>query len=304
MRNSKRKHNPKNSELNDGKIHSVFAIGNDGQNIHLGITTFFDSEMAVSGYPYLSWNDGAGRLLVPDSLASEIPQMLTGKIAVISRGPLANGQSADALELMFDDHSETPYAIQLSVDQCNLMLEESDIGIDYQLTIWTRGAMVGAMPGKYRRADSLPYLAPWSEYVTETTYCGAESTMNRKFKAKYAQLIQPFVLHFAQEILSRSDSCGVWKCTMLHDHVVISVPKTSKTFTAKDAAGQQRILSAEALGIASCIHAYREVSRAVQPAFPRLSNTYEQESLFLRAYAAVHPEFDSIRALTSNIHHE
>lgn len=55
------------------KMQNLIAIGNDGQAI--STTNYFDTEHALSGFYYLSWNDGAGRLLIPDSKIDTIAEV-------------------------------------------------------------------------------------------------------------------------------------------------------------------------------------------------------------------------------------
>jgi hypothetical protein len=121
---------------------SIITVGNRGQDISLEETNYWNTEMAHRGRLFLSWNAGVGRLLVPDCLTSAIPEMLTGKLAVISRGAWPAGQKADAIEIMFDDDSNDPFSIHLYVEQCSQMLPDSDIGTEFPFTIWTRNGKV------------------------------------------------------------------------------------------------------------------------------------------------------------------
>jgi hypothetical protein len=125
MRSSKYARNQaKRNRSAAGKCYrpNFITVGNRGEDISLESTNYWDSEMAHRGNLFLSWNAGAGRLLVPDCLTSAIPEMLTGSVAVISRGPWPAGQKADAIEIMFEDDSDSPFCMHLSVEQCSQML--------------------------------------------------------------------------------------------------------------------------------------------------------------------------------------
>jgi hypothetical protein len=186
MRSSKYTRNqakPTRSSAQKSIRPSIITVGNKGQDLSPEGTNYWDTEMAHLGHLFLSWNAGAGRLLVPDCLTSAIPEMLTGKLAVISRGAWPAGQKADAIEIMFDDDSNAPFSIHLAVEQCSQMLPDYDIGTEFPFTIWTRSGKVGEMPGQYRRADTLPCLKPWVKYKSNTTPANADSANPNAFES-------------------------------------------------------------------------------------------------------------------------
>ena len=55
------------------RVDDVISIENKGQRIVR--TNYFDTENARSGFVYLSWNAGAGRVLLPDSRKEWLPEM-------------------------------------------------------------------------------------------------------------------------------------------------------------------------------------------------------------------------------------
>ena len=63
----------------------MLEIRNQGQAILS--TNYWDSDHAKAGYFYLSWNAGAGRLLVPDSQKATLREMKGAREVIISRGP-------------------------------------------------------------------------------------------------------------------------------------------------------------------------------------------------------------------------
>ncbi len=107
----------------------MITFENDG--IILQRTNYFDSPQAQSGEFYLTWNAGCARLLVPDNQKHQLTEMKTGKRVIISAIP--NG-----LEIVFDDDSETPFLIQLAQEQTDRVITVSDIGDDFQFSVYIR----------------------------------------------------------------------------------------------------------------------------------------------------------------------
>jgi hypothetical protein len=133
------------------------TIENDGQDIRE--TNYWQSEHARRGYVYLSWNDGAARLLVPQALEVELAEMRAAISVIVSRGHM-NGR--DALELLFEDGSDNPYCIHLGSEQTDRLLPASEQGRSFDFTVWTANGKQLQLPARYRVA-SLPYLKPWQD---------------------------------------------------------------------------------------------------------------------------------------------
>lgn len=138
----------------------MFQIENRGQA--LVSTNYWDSEDAQHGYCFLSWNAGAARLLVPDALKPQLPAMRSAASVIISRGPLVDDDHRDCLELLFEDHSDSPFVIHLSTEQSDRVLPASEHGSRFTVAIWTRGGCKARLPGGYRQVDALPCLKSWS----------------------------------------------------------------------------------------------------------------------------------------------
>jgi len=139
---------------------NLITFGNDGQKIVS--TNYWESEHARRGFCYLSWNAGAARLLVPDSQRAAINEMRTGKEIIISRGVL-QPQGRDALELLFEDYTDSPYSIHIVTEQCDRLLPETDQGGGFVVSIWTRKGLEFERPGKYRVVGVLPCLEAWAD---------------------------------------------------------------------------------------------------------------------------------------------
>lgn len=133
---------------------SLIMIANRGGDIEE--TNYFDTEMARHGFFFLSWNASVARLLVPDTQRSVLLEMATGKECVITRGTLAG---ADALELMFDDHSDAPLALHMCRWATDRLIANDDK--PFTVAAWTRDGKAGEWVGRYRTVKDLPCLRPW-----------------------------------------------------------------------------------------------------------------------------------------------
>jgi len=134
----------------------LLMIGNKGQAI--SDTNFWGSDNCKKGLFFLSWNAGAGRLLIPDVHRSSIKDMKSAAYVIVSRGKL---EGRDALELLFEDHSDAPFSIHIGGEQTDRMIPDSEQGGGFVITGWTKGGMKFRLPGKYRTVGDLPDLSPW-----------------------------------------------------------------------------------------------------------------------------------------------
>lgn len=138
----------------------LFTIENNGPEILA--TNYWQSEHAARGYLYLSINAGAFRLLVPPAQEVTISEMLTGREAIISRGPWADQGGREALEILFEDLTDAPYSVCILAEQCDRLPADSDRNrTDLLLSIWTTAGKAGEMPARYRKVKRVPWLKPW-----------------------------------------------------------------------------------------------------------------------------------------------
>lgn len=135
-------------------------IANAGQRIVS--TNYWDSELERAGYVYLSWNAGAARLLLPDSLKSAIREMKSADYVIISRGPWDAMGGQEGLELLFEDNTDEPYCLHIAAAQTDRTLPARDEGGGFFVTVWTRGGEKLRLPGRYRRVEAIPCLEPWT----------------------------------------------------------------------------------------------------------------------------------------------
>jgi len=128
-------------------------------------SNFWESEQEAAGKFYLSTNAGAFRLLVPRSQEAAIAEMTTGKEVVVSRGPWPAVKRQDGLELLFDDFSDSPYALHLSIEAADRLPLDEDAGKEWLFTAWSaprrgRPHQVLQRPCWYRRVARIPCLQP------------------------------------------------------------------------------------------------------------------------------------------------
>ncbi|WP_052465131.1 hypothetical protein [Geoalkalibacter subterraneus] len=122
-------------------------------------TNFWELEMAREGFFYLSFNAGAGRFLVPPALQHMVKDMIEKVDMVI----LTLGQLRGKLsyEILFEDHSDSPFSIHIEAKQADRILPESDCDKEFRFTIWTQQGKQADFPCRYRKVDRLPCLKPW-----------------------------------------------------------------------------------------------------------------------------------------------
>jgi hypothetical protein len=138
---------------------SFIQISNKGQAV--ASTNYFDSVQAANGLFYLTWNAGAGRLLVPDNQKRALAEMRSARFVIVSSGPWEEQGRMPALELLFEDHSDSPFVLTIALAQSDRHLPETDQGGGFYISVWTRGGQKLRLPGRYRKVESLPCLAEW-----------------------------------------------------------------------------------------------------------------------------------------------
>lgn len=140
----------------------MIEIRNKCQAIEL--TNYWDTEMAANGYLYLSWNAGAGRVLIPDSQKAMLRELKGARAVIVSRGPWIDHGMRDAIELLWEDGSDAPFCVHLVTEQCDRLIPDYQQGGGFAISAWTRGGMKGRWPGKYRVVNCVPYLKPWGTH--------------------------------------------------------------------------------------------------------------------------------------------
>lgn len=140
----------------------MITIENRGQAILT--TDYWDTPHAHAGYLYLSWNAGAGRLLIPDRQKLLLREMKSAREVIVSRGPWPEHGNREALELLFEDDSDAPFCLHLVAEQTDRLLPDTDQGGGFVIAAWTRGGLKQRWPGRYRCVNQLPCLQHWSSH--------------------------------------------------------------------------------------------------------------------------------------------
>lgn len=129
-------------------------------------TNYWGLPAAKAGKFYLSTNAGAFRLLVPRQHESILEaDLVPAKEVVISRGPWPQARREDGLEVLFDDGSDNPFALHLSMEAVDRVPTPEDQGREWICTVWTaprRGKPHLALqrPAWYRIVPRIPWLKP------------------------------------------------------------------------------------------------------------------------------------------------
>lgn len=137
------------------------VIQNAGQAI--AGTTFWGSDWAEAGYMYLSINAGALRVLVPARREQDIQEMAGASEVIVSRGRWSLGDGRDAIELMWEDGSRSPFCIQVGMESLDRPIPAAEQGKGFVVTVWTETGQQGQWPGRYRVVPEVPWAQPWDE---------------------------------------------------------------------------------------------------------------------------------------------
>ena len=69
-----------------------------------------------------------------------------------------------AMELLFEDHTDSPYAILMRPEQCGTLPARRDVGrTDIRCLVYSDGPRLELdIPARFRLASRLPHLQPWT----------------------------------------------------------------------------------------------------------------------------------------------
>ena len=137
----------------------MLHIENDGQLITA--TDYWTSLLASRGLVYCSVNAGAIRVLLPPDRYSDLKKMRGAEYCILSHGPW---QGQEGIEIMWEDHSDSPYALDLPAEAFNVLPDKLPAGREWVLTVWTEedGRPLKALERLcyWRQAPRLPWLKP------------------------------------------------------------------------------------------------------------------------------------------------
>lgn len=128
-------------------------------------TNYWQSEHAHAGKLYCSVNAGAIRVLLPESQRPVINELRTAEYAILSRGPWPAENRTEAVEILWEDKSDSPHCWHLSVESFDLLPAEPEPGRDWTISIWDekkhRPHKCLERPCYWRRVPQIPWLKPW-----------------------------------------------------------------------------------------------------------------------------------------------
>lgn len=128
-------------------------------------SNYWQSEYAAAGKLYVSVNAGAVRVLVPPSNREMIEEFRKCQYVVLSRGPWPQMRLPEAVELLLEDGTESPYALHLSPESFDLLPAEPEAEREWTITVWDekKGKAHKAVERvcHWRRVPQIPWLKPW-----------------------------------------------------------------------------------------------------------------------------------------------
>ena len=133
----------------------MLTIVNDGQKIRE--TNFW--QLSTNKF-WVSVNAGCMRLLVPRAMHYTIDDIKTGKEVVVSRGPMPSAGILDGMEIMFDDHTDEPFAIHVGTAAFDLVPNEEWIEREFPFHVYTETEVIH-FSAHYRVVRRLPCLKRW-----------------------------------------------------------------------------------------------------------------------------------------------
>ena len=127
-------------------------------------STYWGSAIEELGKLWISTNAGAIRVLVPRSMRRVIEDMRAAKYVICSRGPWPEQRRADAMELLFEDGTDSPFSLHVGPESVDLFPGEPEAGKQWVCSVWDckKNKPHKATERKcfWRRVSSLPWLKP------------------------------------------------------------------------------------------------------------------------------------------------
>ncbi len=135
-------------------------------------TNYWRTDAAKAGKVYCSCNAGAIRILIPKSQRHMVDEMRSAKYVILSRGPWKANRLNEAVELLFEDETQTPFSMHLSVESFDLLPAKPEPGREWIVSIWLEKdrepKKALERPCKWRLVKEIPCLDPWSENAEVT----------------------------------------------------------------------------------------------------------------------------------------
>jgi hypothetical protein len=147
----------------------MVTIGIDNNGPEIVSTNYWDTNYARKGYVFLSINAGTCRLLVPEAMLAAIPEWRAAREVIVSKGPWPDQGKAEALELLFEDDSDSPYALHIGTNQVDRIplpadQDHADQPARWRFSTWTQiDGKVLELPCRYRIVTRIPWLKSFCE---------------------------------------------------------------------------------------------------------------------------------------------
>lgn len=143
---------------------SAISVQNHGALVIA--SNYWESEYAAAGKLFCSVNSGAIRVLVPHGMRHAVEEWRKSKYAILSRGPWPAQRLAEAVEILWEDGTEDPYAVHLSAESFDLLPAEPPAGREWTVSAWDlkKGRPHKALERicHWRRVPEIPWLKEWS----------------------------------------------------------------------------------------------------------------------------------------------
>ena len=99
-------------------------------------SNYWESDLAQGGKVFCSVNAGAIRILLPPARYGDLADMRTGKYCILSRGPWPDQGKAEGIEIMWEDGSDSPYALHLTPESFDLLPGEPKAGREWVCAVY------------------------------------------------------------------------------------------------------------------------------------------------------------------------
>lgn len=142
----------------------LLTISNQGPDILA--SNYWGSELDQAGKFYFSCNAGAIRMLVPQAETRALAEWRTAEYLILSRGPWPKLGVHDAIELLFEDHSDAPYAMHFTAASFDFLPGPPEPGQQWTFAawLWGNGAPYKALelPIRWRKVERIPWRKRWA----------------------------------------------------------------------------------------------------------------------------------------------
>ena len=127
-------------------------------------STYWGSDAETAGKIWVSCNAGTIRVLMPRTARAAIEDMRAAKYVICSRGPWPEQKLDSAVELLFEDDSDSPFVLHLSPESFDALPAEPPPDRAWLLAVWDlkKGKPHRAVerPCFWRRVPEIPWLKP------------------------------------------------------------------------------------------------------------------------------------------------